>query len=154
MAFGLRAFNAGIVTRRLELPEISVDPEKPVTLLVRHAGTHNPAWDSWLIKQQAARGQDKAANTPDTPEALIAARARDRAFVNEMLVETVLAGWEHVTEDGRETPFTPEAARRFLDELVENCHDVWLRLQRFAAAVGNFRGVADPVELGKESPRG
>lgn len=144
MSFGFRAFNAGIVTRWIDLPEVSPDPAKPLQLQLRHAGSTNPAWDSYWLRQPMRA--DKEAVTPD---ARMAERARTRAQNCEALAEAVLAGWRNVTEDGKAVEFTPDAVRRLLDELAENCPDVITKLLVFATGIGNFRSAADPVELGK-----
>lgn len=144
MAFGFRAFNAGLVTRWLDLPEISVDQAAPVGLQLRHAGSTNPAWDSYWLKQPA-----RADKEPTTPDAKIADRARIRAQNCEALAEAVLAGWRNVSEDGKPIEFTPESGRRLLDELAENCPDVITRIMLFATSVSNFRGSSDAEALGK-----
>ncbi len=153
MPFGLQAFDAGIVTRRLELPEISVDSKRPVTLLVRHAGTTNRAWDNLMLRTPMR----PATATPaagQTPEQLAADRVADRndsrARTNAILAEAIIVGWENVTEDGQPVAWSPAGTLRFMAELAEHCPDVWARIQMFASSVSNFRGAeVDPVDLGK-----
>lgn len=145
MSFGFRAFNAGIVTRWLDLPEISPDPAHPIGVQLRHAGSTNPAWDSWQLRQPARPD----AKEPTTAEGRAAERARNRASNCEALAEAVLAGWRNVSEDGKPVEFMPEAAQRFLAELAENCPDVITRIFLFASAISNFRGAADVDALGK-----
>lgn|SRR5262245_15185082 len=144
MSFGFRAFNAGIVTRWLDLPEVSPDQAKPIGLQLRHAGPTNPAWDSYWLRQPVRPDTE-----PATPDAKIAARARTRAQNCEALAEAVLSGWRNVTENGQPIDFAPDAARRLLDELAENCPDVVTKILLFATTIGNFRGGADPASLGK-----
>lgn len=152
MSFGLRRSNAGIVTRRLELTEL-IQPEgvPPIALVLRHAGTTNAAWDSYMLKRPAPPTPALGDPEPEvTAETRLADRAKDRANTNEMLSKCCVEGWENVLEDDKTVPFSVEAARRFLDELAVEAPDTWIRIQRFVYSVGNFRGrVADKVELGK-----
>ncbi|HEU4727688.1 MAG TPA: hypothetical protein VFT22_07360 [Kofleriaceae bacterium] len=145
MAFGLQRFDIAAVTRRLVLEEISVDPQKPITLIVGHAGESNKRWDSWQFKRRnelgaVARGKELTQER----------RALDRADAAVTLANTVVLGWENVVEDGHLVDYTVEAGTRFLNELIEHCPDVWQRIVSFVIDSSNFRSPSvDPADLGK-----
>lgn len=153
MGFGLDKFDAGVVTARLELHEISADKAKPLTLLVQHAGVTNKAWDNFMLRRPTPKLGAPAAE-PTSPEALAAERLADRAeaqaFACEMLSQTSIVGWENVFEDGEPAVFSVAAARRLLDEMAKRCPDVLMRINRFVSSIANFRGaIVDPVDVGK-----
>src|ERR1044071_8983356 len=131
MPFGLSRFDAGAVTRRLPLPEISPDPTKSLTLILRHAGVTNPKWDSFMLRRARPAPPTPPANESPEQRAAreLAERAADRELTNAMLAESVSEGGGNVFEDGEPAPFSVDAERRFCDELAATCPDVWNRIQ-------------------------
>jgi hypothetical protein len=156
MGFGLQKFDAGSVTKRLVLDEISTDAKKPLTLLVRYTGTANRDWDNFMLRNvPPAKNTPAEADDPTEPTALAAHRLKVRAenhgWAIRVLAETSIVGWENVLEDGKPAEFSREAAARFFGELVESCPDVWGRILLFVQSLSNFRASAiDEVGLGKE----
>ncbi len=148
MAFGLARFDLSTITRRLELPEISADPSKPVTLILRFVGAGNRAWEAWMFGRDAAAKHDEEGAAPG---GVLAERAANRAAAMEALLAVGLVGWEHVCEDGTPSEFSPTTAAAFLAELMERCQDVLVRAVNFALDRANFRGSAPPdaIDLGK-----
>lgn len=135
MSFGLSRYDVASVTRRLELPQISEDESKPITLIVRHAGMANRDWESWRLKHPVV---DDASD------------ADRRSDLVTMISNVVLVGWEGISEDGAGAACTPESAQRFLTELAETCPDVWYHLVGYVFNISNFRRpIANPADLGK-----
>lgn len=163
MAFDLERFDLSLVTRRLELPEISVDPAKPVTLIGRQADPRNPAFRNELFKQKptppaTSETAPPADAAPAEPAALARAATEDLTTrgvsadgvdVVALYAASVLTGWESVTENGEPVPFSAAAAEQFLRALLAHCNDVWVRVFLFFRE--DFRKpTVDPVDLGKE----
>ena len=148
MSFGLTALAiAPAATRRYELLSIPSEPNKPWTLILRHAGESNaPFWNAQLklANETTAKGGASAVRLTTAKIALV------RSEWTELAARHVVAGWENVLEDGEPIACTPEAALRFLSELSTNAPDMFDALRRFAADAENFRGlVADPAAVGK-----
>lgn len=163
MAFGLSRFDLTTLTRRLELPEISADPAKPLTLILRFLGIGNRDWESWRFARDAAAGdvdQKKpvaqrlaAAGDGEQPKKPTAQRLADnRADMRDTLSMIGLVGWENVLEDGTPVVFTADAGVRFSAELHNVVPNTLSKIADFASTRSNFRiePVADPVDLGKE----
>lgn len=157
MGFGLAKYDLTELTKRIELPELSPDPTKPLTLIVRYAGIGNRDWENAIFRIAAARKQDDekkkdgappADLPPPPPPADLEAIRRETA---EIFAGTVLVGWENVFEDGEPMLFSVEAAQRFLVEMLSRVFDVYaLRVRDYVHNIKNFRPSAiDSVELGK-----
>jgi hypothetical protein len=145
MAFGLARFDLNDLTRRIEFPEISADPKKPITLIVRAAGEGNRAWTSAQFKRPVPEQPKDATRTPWDTDA-----GRDRIVA--IFAEAILVGWENVYDEAdpsNPVPFSVEAAERFLRELIARVADVWLRLWIEVDDRKKFRPTVDPVDLGK-----
>lgn len=143
MAFGLAQYNLTTITRRLDLPEISGDPARPLTLIVRFCGVGNKAWETLMFQWAAERKADA--------DALVPPSAPDRIIDNKVLAGTVIVDWENVTDDGVAVSCDADTAAQFLAELDENCPDVWRRVLNFVVERTNFRAptAIDAVALGK-----
>jgi hypothetical protein len=144
MGFGLQRFDLGAITRRLELPEVSIDPAKPLTLIVRYCGTGNSLWENAMFRRAVAKREEPTADAPD-PDAT-------NARTIETIAESqVVADWEQVAEDGASAPCTPEAVARFLTELLQYRPDVWRRVVGYVITRTNFDPApqGDAVALGK-----
>ncbi|HET9893233.1 MAG TPA: hypothetical protein VFQ42_22335 [Mycobacterium sp.] len=155
MDFGLERFDLSKLTRKIQLPDISADPDRPVTLIVRAANLGNVALRNEVIRRDAAK---KAAETPPPPDAQALAAAppaktEAEAIADDaaLLAGTVLVGWENVTAAGAPVPFTPEAARDLIIQLRTHVPDLWD--SQIASVIYQgpalWRTTADPVELGK-----
>lgn len=157
MAFGFQRYDLSEITRRIELPEIS-DPAKPLTLLVRYAGPGNRAWANRMFKW----ARDKQPPTTESPESTPAAEptteeiAKDRLETAQLFAGTSIVGWENAFDDGVLCQFSDDAAVRLLVEMMTHTGDIWrLKVRDYITEIANFRGpVVDPVDLGKEPPRG
>lgn len=153
MAFGLERYDLSRLTRRIELPEISADPARPITLLLRAASMGNSAFRSELFRITAAERKAAAEPTaepapaPDPADAEAAAIAEDATII----AGTILVGWENVTDDGRPVAFSADRAREFVIAMRTHVPDIWNA--RVAAvmyeAPEKWRPIADPVDLGK-----
>lgn len=152
MGFGLQAFDLGIVTRRLELPEISADKAKPLTLIVGYCGVGTSRFDNAMFRRALAKGEDeKGGDAPLPADALAKMVARD-AETNELIaVSGSVSSWENVLEDGHPAACMPDAVQRFLTELREHCPAVWRRIVSFVVDRENFGAPAriDSGDLGK-----
>lgn len=163
MAFDLERFDLSLVTRRLALPDISVDPAKPVTLIGRQADERNPVFYNELFKRRPKRSTSTetaplAEASTEPPVAIIRAATADLATTGTsadgvdaiaLYATAVLTGWENVTENGEPVPFSTAAAEQFLRALLAHCNDVWIRVFLFFRE--DFRRpTVDPVDLGKE----
>lgn len=147
MAFGLSRFDLTTLTRRLELPEISADPAKPLTLILRFLGIGNRDWESWRFARDAAAGDGEQPKKP-TAQRL----ADNRADMRDTLSMIGLVGWENVLEDGTPVVFTADAGVRFSAELHNVVPNTLSKIADFASTRSNFRTepAPDPVDLGKE----
>ena len=148
MSFGLTSLAiAPAATRRYELTSIPTEPDKPWTLILRHAGESNaPFWNAQLrlANETTAKSGSSAARLTTAKIALA------RGEWAELAAQHVIVGWENVREDGELVACTPEAVVRFLTELIAHAPDLFDALRRFAADAENFRGpIADPASLGK-----
>jgi hypothetical protein len=149
MAFGLARFDLTTLTARLELPRISEDPARPITLVLRFLGVGNRDWEAWRFTRDAA--------APDDAKKTTAQRlAERRAEMRDALSTIGLAGWDNVFESGVPVPFSSEAAARFLAEVHDAVPATLTEIVDFAANRSNFRPdpVIDPGALGKDAPRG
>lgn len=142
MAFGLTAFDLTIITRRLELPEISPDPAAPLTLIVRFCGAGNRVWESLQFQRAAARAAD-AGGAESNDDSI-----KENTALSSLIAATAIVGWEHVVEDGQLAVFTEDGAERFMAELLEHCPDVWRRAATYVVDRGNFRGKAAAPDAG------
>lgn len=152
MPFGLSRFDLTTLTRRLELPEISVDPTKPLTLILRFMGIGNRDWEAWRFARDAAEKPTTVPGSAAPPEKTPGQRfIENRADARDCLLATSLMGWENVIENDAPAAFTPEAAARFLAEIHDSVPLVLAQIADFASTRSNFRTVpaADPVDLGK-----
>jgi hypothetical protein len=163
MAFDLEQFDLSILTRRIELPEIT-QPGRPLVALVgMQAGEGNKRFRNELFKHRSARNEPPADALPADalmPTELVRPGADDLSTTGisvdgidtvALYAASVLTGWEGVTEAGARVPFSPEMAEQFLRALVKHCPDVWIRVFLFFRE--DFRKAApqvDPVDLGKE----
>lgn len=148
MGFGLQRFDLGTITRRLELPEVSVDAAKPLTLIVRYCGTGNSYWENAMFRRAVAKQDDETA--PPAP---------DQDAINASTIATiaesgVVADWEQVFEDGAPgspVQCAPDAVARFLGELLQYRPDVWRRTVAYVVTRSNFDPApqGDAVALGK-----
>ena len=162
MDFGFARFDLNQITQRIELPEISPDPAAPIVLIVRCSV--NREFSAALFRQLQENedaAKDKPADAPastalvvPTPEQETAIRRRQA----QLYAGTVLVGWERVTDNGKPVAFSLEVAEELLLQLMTHVPDIWNRRVRdFVNEVKNFRPVGatvDPVDLGKEPPRG
>jgi len=144
MAFGFARYDLTQITRRLELLEVSPDPKKPITLIVRGAGEGNRAWTSAVFRRPTEPQAERS--SPWHDEA-----GRER--IAEIFAESIIVGWENVFDDQAPTepvPFSVEAVQGFLVELITHAPDVWRRCV-FDPVFnkGLFRPSVDPVDLGK-----
>lgn len=154
MAFGLARYDVSERTIRLELEEVSPDPEHPITLIVRHAGPANRHWTSAMFRHPPP-GPPAEPPKPADEQAERARAAGENDRLATLCAEAVVVGWENVFDDaapGVPVPFSVDAARLFLLELMTHVPDVWQRVfiaftdkPRFRAAAG----AVDPVDLGK-----
>lgn len=176
MDFGLSKYDLSVITRRIELPEVSADPAKPLTLIVRCADVRNRDFASNLFKLRPlpkAEADKPAGELPPAPDAappaetaaLVPAPApapevdpdeaarlgRERAAT--LFAGAVLVGWENAESGGKPVPFSLEAARELMLQLMEHVPDVWvIRVRRLVEDMANFRPgppPIDPVDLGK-----
>lgn len=145
MAFGLSQYDLTTITRRLELPEISADPAKPLTLLVRFCGWGNKVWESRAF-QRAAEAK-AAADAPG----FAATSPTFHAEHNAAMAEAAIVGWENVADDGVPVDYDAETAVRFLAELDERCPDLWRHVVLYVGERANFRSspAIDAGALGK-----
>ncbi len=147
MPFGLNSLAiAPVTTRRYELP-IELEPGKPWTLHLRHAGESNAAfWNAQLKIVNQTMNKGVTGKTRITPERI----ALVRTEWAQLAGQHVLVGWENVLEDGEPAACTPDAAQRFLAELLANAPDLFDAVRRFASDAEEFRGeLADAVAVGK-----
>jgi hypothetical protein len=160
--FGFARFDLNQITQRIELPEISPDPAAPIVLIVRCSV--NREFSAALFKQlqeNEAAAKDKPADAPAST-ALVAPTVEDEAAIRrrqaQLYAGTVLVGWERLTDGGKPVAFSLEVAEELLIQLMTHVPDIWNRRVRdFVNEVKNFRpvgAVVDPVDLGKEPPRG
>lgn len=144
MPFGLKAF-ASTEPRRLELPEISENATAPLTLLIRHVDVRTARFQNWRFKRSEG---ERAAD--GTLERLL----QDRAWMRDCIAEVAMVGWENVLEDGAAVECTPDAATRFLDELIEVRLDIFTKVSSFAMATTTPETSTPPpvdgADLGKE----
>lgn len=142
MDFGLERYDLSKITRQIKLPEISTDPERPLTLIVRAAVSGNRDFANALFKL----AQPADAATPRD-------EATARREIAQLYAGPVIVGWEHVTDGGEPVPFSIDGAQELVVQLLEHVPDVWgLRVRRYVDDVANFRPappVVDPVDLGK-----
>lgn len=147
MAFGLARYDLTTLTARLELPEISLDPTKPLTLILRYIGVGNRNWEAWRFARDAAAGEQDA--TKKTSAQRI---AENRADMRDTLAAIGLAGWENTTDDnGIPVAFSADAAVLFAAELHDRVPVTLVKVMDFASTRSNFRPDprADPADLGK-----
>jgi hypothetical protein len=163
MGFGFERYDLTQITRRIELPEVSPDPSKPITLLVRAANTSNAAFRNELFKLPRPDVPPAAGTaSADAPSVALAVAApapaapapsdADAIAADAALVAgAVLVGWNNVVEDGKPIAFTPEAGRRFIIELRTYLPDVWRErvLPVLHEEPAAWRRTVDPVDLGK-----
>lgn len=159
MDFGFARYDLNQITQRIELPEISPDAAKPLTLIVRC--TLNRDFANALFKALPPAPQPATAGEADQQAtALVPAEDETAARLRmaTLYAGNVVVDWENVTLKGEPVPFGVEAAVELLSQLMLHCPDIWsARVRDYVAQVGNFRPTAqtvDPVDLGKGSPRG
>lgn len=161
MDFGFDRFDLTKITRKIELPEITVPGRPVLTLVVRYAGPGNRNWEAAQFRANAVRKpaptESPAEPAPDPdPDAAYAAlmvtAERNRRELTEMLAGPVLTGWENVFDDDRPVAFSIDTARQFLDEMMAKVWSIFNdRMARYVVDQANFRTapVVDPVDLGK-----
>lgn len=157
MAFGLARFDLTTLTARMELPRISEDPAKPITLALRFLGVGNRDWEAWrFARDAAAAATEDAKKATGTPPALPQRLAERRGETRDMLSAVGLVGWDNVLENGTPVAFSPETAARFLAEMHDALPVTLTEIAEFASTRSNFRPdpVIDPSALGKDAPRG
>jgi hypothetical protein len=149
MAFGLARFDLTTLTARMELPGISEDPARPITLVLRFLGVGNRDWETWRFARDAVSTDD--AKKPN--QLRLAARRADH---RDALSTLGIVGWENVLENGAPVPFGSEAVARFVAEVHDAVPATLIEIVEYAANLANFRPkpAIDPVALGKDAPRG
>lgn len=109
--------------------------DKPITLIVRHAGDGNPGWLNAVRTTPLAQDQDGA-----------------NARLAKLIAKHAIVGWESVTApDGSSIPFTADAAEKLLLAFISaHRSDVVRYVHAYATEPDNFH---DPVpsagDLGK-----
>lgn len=160
MDFGFKRYDLGVVTRRIELPEVSPDAARPLTLIVRCAQVGNRDFANSLFKLAKANTAAAAAEPAGESTALVVpapAAPKDEAAIRRevaaLYAGTALVGWENATSGGEPVPFAVEAAQELLVQLMEHVPDIWrARVRDYVDDVANFRSAiptVDPVDLGK-----
>lgn len=159
MDFGFARYDLNEITRRIELPEVSPDPAKPLTLIVRAAAAGNRDFANSLFKYVKAKTPDKTpgdavqppVDAPPAPPAAAPDEATVRREFAEIYAGTSIIGWENAFDGGKPAPFSIPAAQELLVQLMEHVPDVWRRRVRdYVDDVANFRPpTVDPVDLGK-----
>lgn len=126
-----RTETAPYICRRL-----SPDPQKPITLHVRHLGATNPAYiDALFTRVRADRKEGSAAVAADREEDV-----RD-------LAAYCIAGWDNLTSEAAPVVCTPESALAFLEYALANGYEDEIDLLRSWAKIqGNFREPAPAAE--------
>jgi hypothetical protein len=161
MGFGLQKFDLSTITRRLELPEISIDKQRPLTLILAYCGAGNSRWEAFMFRRAAAAKDtttDKAIGVAQALEPVQAdaqvAEAQPTDETNAIVANASFVGWEQVYDEadaGSPAPCTFESAQQFIAEIRERCPDVWRRVLSYVLNVSNFRdGVIDSAALGKK----
>ena len=150
MDFGFSRYDLTQITRRIELPEVSPDPAKPLTLIVRCAATGNRDFSNALFKYAKTRTSEKP--PVDGGEVSPPDEATGRREVAEVYAGTAIVGWENAFDGGQPAPFSVSAAQELLIQLMQHVPDVWrLRVRDYVDDAKNFRPAAvNPVDLGKE----
>lgn len=142
MGFAIRSFDPSAAVS-FALPWISEDIDKPITLLLRHAGNGNPGYISATLKQRGSPGVGAMQMIQE-----------DREVDVGVFAEHVIVGWENVADDGAPCPFSAKSCARFLRELImpppDGRPDVFDRVRSFARNADNFRAaLARPADVGK-----
>ena len=137
---------AAQATARYVFDAISDQADRPIALIVRHAGESNPAFVSAAFKAaNAARGRSRGSLTP-------AVVRLDREEDAALFAKTVVVSWENVPfVDGKPAPCEPEVVERFLMAVIDARPDVFDAFRAFCRSAENFRdaAVASAEELGK-----
>lgn len=151
MDFGFARYDLNRITRRIELPEVSPDPAKPLTLIVRTADVRNQDFANSLFKFVKAKQPPAADAPPAADPAPVQDEAAIRAEIAALYAGTAIVGWENATDNGQPVAFSVEAAQELLVQLMTHVPDVWrTRVRDYVDDAKNFRPpTVDPVDLGK-----
>lgn len=158
MDFGFKRYDLGELTRRIELSEVSPDPARPLTLIVRCAQVGNRDFANSLFKLAKANIPPPAATTSGESVALeVVPAPKDEAAIRRevaaLYAGTALVGWENATSGGEPVAFSVEAAQDLLVQLMEHVPDIWrARVRDYVDDIANFRSatsIVDAVDLGK-----
>jgi len=112
------------------LPGVFVHSDKPLALVMKHAGEANPAWKSMRAKTAAERlaigGDDD----------------KQRAYNMRVYAQTVIVGWENCNKkDGTPHPYSPATAIALFQRLIAKDGADKLGMAFVAASdPANFRG--------------
>jgi hypothetical protein len=146
MPFSFKAASVAVdVTARYPIWELSADPLRPLTLIVRPAAEPNTAFLNAIFKM------------PDRGKRLLSVatmHATDAEAV-EPYADHVIVGWENVVEDdGGRPEYTPAKGREFLAALnqppPDGRPDLFRNLRIFCGNIENFRpAIVDGADLGK-----
>ncbi len=123
------------------LPGVFVHSDKPLTLIMRHAGDANPAWKSMRAKTVAER---RAAEGDES---------RQRDLNLRIFAHTVIVGWDNCNKrDGSPHPYAPATAVARFQRLIAKDGIDKLGVAFLAAGdPANFRGSPEAASeaLGK-----
>lgn len=113
------------------------------SVVVRHAGDGNPAYENALAKQRQARKDERG--TLDEHEGRLLAARR--------IADACVVSWDNVVEDdGSAAPCTPDKVFEFLSMIIDTpgALDVWRDFLEFVCPAETFRApLADAAALGK-----
>ncbi len=114
-------------TVRFTLDAIFVRCDKPLVLIMKHAGESNPAYKSGRLKMvselRARSGQEI-----------------DVAALIKLFAHTVITGWENVNDGGVAVPFTPTQCIELLMVIAKKAPDEINLAFAYARDASNFRG--------------
>lgn len=112
------------------LAGVFVHSDRPLVLIMKHAGDANPAWKSARAKTVAER---RAADGDD---------ARMRAYNLRLYTQTVIVGWKNCNKkDGTPHPYTSTTAIALFERLIaKDGADKLGQAYMAAGDPGNFRG--------------
>lgn len=129
-------------TIRVTLPEVLVRSDKPLVLVMRHAGESNHAF------MNAKRKMDNSLRSfGDTPPPEV---IRERLI--GVFAKTVIVGWENANgKDGKPIPFSPDEVeacllalvKRKRPDLVEKAMLPALKAEHFAEGAGTAESLGN-----------